>query len=126
MVLDILPGSLYLICFAYWALSTPEGVTFPNWMTYSKHSVTAALAIILTHSPVCDQVTLLTSLGLKGEKQIHTTSMAGLKPQGDLRPSKSMTSDLQVQNIEEVWEEPETRLSEPEHNFTLRNDPVCS
>lgn len=95
-------------------------------MTYSKHSVTAALAIILTHSPVCDQVTLLTSLGLKGEKQIHTTSMAGLKPRGDLRPWKSMTSDLQVQNIEEVWEEPETRLSEPEHNFTPRNDPVCS
>lgn len=64
MVLDILPGSLYLICFAYWALSRPEGVTFPNWMTYSMHAVTAALAVTLTHSPVCDQVTLLTSLGL--------------------------------------------------------------
>lgn len=57
----------------------PEGVIFPNWMTYSKHSGTVALVIILTHSPVCDQMTLLNSLGLKGEKQIHTTSMAGLK-----------------------------------------------
>lgn len=52
--------------------------------------------------------------------------MAGLKHQGDLRPWKSMTSDLQVQNTEEMWEEPETLLSEPEHNFTPTNDPVCN
>lgn len=53
MVLDILPGSLYLICFAYWAPNMPEGITLPNCLTYSKHSITVALVvIILTRTPV--------------------------------------------------------------------------
>lgn len=52
--------------------------------------------------------------------------MAGLKPQGDLRPWKSMTSDLQVQKTEKMWEESEPGLSEPEHSFTPVNNPVCS
>lgn len=52
--------------------------------------------------------------------------MTGLKPQGDLRPWKSMTCDLQIQKTEKVWEESGPWLSEPEHSFTPVNDPVCS